>query len=81
MTKWATRRVTDEYREIVNLETGVVRKVPFASDKQWNYLETLRLEAAKNKDTHTRLKNRPTVFACSKAIDKLLKKKTQQTLL
>lgn len=80
MTQWRTLRVTDEFREIVNLDTGAVRKVPLASDKQWNYLESLR---SKHKDPskYTRLKNRPTVFAANKAIDKLLKKERQQELL
>ena len=81
MTRWRTTKITKEYREIVNLDTGSIRKVMLASDKQWDYLESLRLKHSKQPETHTRLKNRPTVFSASKAIDKLLKKESQQKLI
>lgn len=80
MTKWRITKITDSYREIVNLETGAVRKVPLASDKQFTFLQKLRANAGKEP-----LKNRPTVFAANKAIGKLLakeqKEKQQQTLI
>ena len=66
---WLTLSSKKEYREIVNLDTGSIRKVMLASDKQWDYLESLRLKHSKQPETHTRLKNRPTVFSASKAID------------
>lgn len=78
MARWVTNRITDEYREIINRDTGAIRKVPFASQKQWDYLESLRLEFAKNPDTHTKLKNRPTTFQASKQIDKLLARKQKR---
>lgn len=78
MTRWRTTKVTDEYREIVNLDTGAVRKVMLASDKQWAYLESLREKYSKN---YKPLKNRPTIFGAKKKIDKYLEKEKQQELL
>lgn len=81
MTNWRTTKVTNEYREIVNIDTGSIRKIPLASDKQWNYLESLREKNTKDPSKYSRLKNRPTVFGANKAIDKLLKKEQQQSLI
>lgn len=78
MTRWRTTKVTKEYREIVNVDTGSIRKVMLASDKQWAYLEQLRQRHSKN---YKPLKNRPTVFSASKKIDKYLEKEKQQTLI
>lgn len=75
MAKWMTTRVTDTYRESTNIETGAVRRVPFATDKQWSYLESLRTEIEGKTEP---LKNRPTQFAASKSIDRLLLKKQKQ---
>lgn len=74
MGDWRTNKVTDEYREIVNIKTGSIRKIPFASDKQWNYLESLREQAMKDPTKYSRLKARPSTFQASKQIDKLLSK-------
>lgn len=74
MGSWITTKVTDEYREITHTGTGSIRRIPFASDKQWNYLEMLRQQDKKDPSAYSRLKNRPTKFAASKAIDKLLAK-------
>ena len=60
-------KITDTYKEMVDVNTGVVRRVPLASDKQWNYLNQLRQNEGKEP-----LKNRPAVYAAKKAIDKLL---------
>lgn len=85
MANWRTLKITDAYREIVNMDTGVTRKVFYASEKQIKYLESLRYELAKNKDKYAPLKTKPTTFAAAKAIDKLLAKKQkleeQRTLL
>lgn len=78
MTKWRTLKVTNEYREIVNVDTGSVRKVMLASDQQWAYLEQLRQKHSKN---YKPLKHRPTVFSASKKIDKYLDKEKQQQLI
>lgn len=72
MGSWRTNRVTDEFRELVNIDTGALRRVPFASDKQFNYLQSLREQAGKPP-----LKNRPAAYAAAKAIDKLLAKKSK----
>lgn len=63
---------TDEYRDIVNIDTGQIRRVPMASDKQWAYLNNLRADAGKDP-----IKNRPAMFQAKKAIDKLLAKKSE----
>ncbi len=85
MANWRTLKITDVYREIVNTDTGAVRKVYFASEKQIKYLESLRYEMAKDKDKYSPLKTKPSTFAAAKAIDKLLAKKQkleeQRTLL
>ena len=78
MTKWCTLKVTNEYREIVNVDTGSVRKVMLASDQQWAYLDQLRQKHSKN---YKPLKHRPTVFSASKKIDKYLDKEKQQQLI
>lgn len=80
MTRWRTTKETNEYREIVNLDTGAVRKVMLASQKQWDFLESLRLKHSKQ-GKYSRLKNRPTVFSAKKKIDKYLEKEKQQQLL
>lgn len=76
MTRYRITKITDSYREIVNVDTGVVRRVALASDKQFNFLQKLRQEAGK-----PLLKNRPAAFQATKAIDKLLSKKQQTELL
>lgn len=81
MGDWRTQKVTDQYREIVNIKTGSIRRIPFASDKQWNYLEMLREKHAKDPSKYSRLKNRPTIHQAKKQIDKLLEKDKQQGLL
>lgn len=68
MAKEVTKR-TEEYLEITDTITGVIKKIMLASDKQWGYLNNLRDQLGK-----IPIKNRPTVFAASKAIDKALKK-------
>lgn len=80
MTRWRTTRETQEYREIVNLDTGAVRKVMLATDKQWDFLEGLRLKHSKKPENYSRLKNRPTIFSAKKKIDKYLEKEKQQQL-
>jgi hypothetical protein len=80
MTQYRIVKQTDSFREIVNLDTGAVRKIPMASDKQFSFLQKLRVEAGKEP-----LKHRPPAYQASKAIDKLLAKKSkeenQQTLI
>lgn len=76
MGDWRLTRQTDEFRELLNISTGQIKKVKMASDKQWAYLNSLRADVKK-----IPIKNRPTVFAASKAIDKLLSKAHQTSLL
>ena len=57
-------------REITNTKTGTVRNIPYASDKQWNFLQKLRADLGKEP-----LKNRQPAYKATKAINKLLKKK------
>lgn len=76
MPKYSIVRITKEYREIVNLDTGAVRRVMLASDKQFNYLNSLRADIGKPP-----LKNRPAAYQAMKAIDKLTEKTRQTKLL
>jgi hypothetical protein len=66
-------KVTDEYKEMVDVNTGVVRRIPFASEKQIKYLTYLR-----DLEGKPPLKNKPTVFSAKKAIDKLLLKQAKR---
>ena len=60
-------KTTDTYKEMVDTETGVVRRIPLASDAQLEYLNHLRSNEGKEP-----LKARPAVYAAKKAIDKAL---------
>lgn len=60
----------------MNTTTGQVKKIALASDKQFQYLQSLRSKFGKEP-----LKNRPTVFAANKAIDKLVERDRQTKLL
>jgi len=74
VSKWITTFDDKKtYREIANSETGVVRRISYASDKQWSYLQGLRAKLGKEP-----LKNRQVAYQASKAIDKLLKKIEEQ---
>lgn len=81
MTNWKITRRTDTYIEMTDIDTGKMKKIALASDKQWGYYEHLR-EKYTNKPP---LKHRPTVHACQNGIKRLLDKKEklerQQTLL
>lgn len=57
------------YRELVHIHTGSIRRLPMASDKQWDYLNWLRADLGKPP-----IKNRQTMWAAIKAIDKALAK-------
>lgn len=79
---WIITRRYDTYHEMTNTSNGALRKVALASDKQWDYLESLRLDVEGKIE---RLANRPYAHVASKRIDKLLEKQEkrdrQQTLL
>lgn len=79
---WVVTRRYDDYHELTNTDTGAMRNVYLASQKQWDYLENLRREVEGKTE---RLKNRPYMHIAKKRIDKLLEKKAkkerQQTLL
>jgi len=72
MSDWLTHRITDEYREIVNKETGAIKRVPFASEKQMQYIQSLRADLGK-----APLKSKPPMYAAIKMIDKLVAKKKE----
>lgn len=80
MTRYRIVKQTDSFREIVNVDTGAVRRIPMASDKQFSFLQKLR-----EQDGKPPLKHRPAAYQATKAIDKLLAKKqkeeNQQTLI
>lgn len=80
MANWRTQKITDTYREIVNIDTGAVRRINFASDKQMKYLESLRLEMMKDKDKYAPLKAKPSTFQAAKMIDKLLERKSKRDI-
>ena len=79
---WIITRRYDTYHELTNTDNGAMRKLMLASDKQWDYLESLRLDVEGKID---RLSTRPYTHVASKRIDKLLEKQQkrdrQQTLL
>lgn len=67
MSDWIITETTKEYKMLTNTKTGSMRKVPFASDKQFNYLQSLREQLGKPP-----LKHRPEAYKASKAINKAL---------
>lgn len=79
---WMVTRRYDTYHELTNTDTGAMKKVALATDKQWDYLESLRLDVEGKTE---RLANRPYAYQASKRIDKLVEKKEkrdrQQSLL
>ena len=79
---WIITRRYDTYHELTNTDNGAMRKLMLASDKQWGYLESLRLDVEGKID---RLSTRPYAHVASKRISKLLEKQqkrdSQQTLL
>ena len=79
---WIITRRYDTYHELTNTDNGAMKKVALASDKQWDYLESLRLDVEGKID---RLASRPYAYQASKRINKLVEKKEkrdrQQTLL
>lgn len=81
MGKWRITHRYDTFIEMTDVDTGAIKKIALASDAQWGYFESLR-SLYTNKPP---LKERPTVYAASKGIAKLLAKKEkderQQVLL
>lgn len=79
---WIITGRYETYHELTNTDNGVMRKLMLASDKQWDYLESLRLDV---EGKINRLANRPYAHVASKRIDKLLEKQqkrdVQQKLL
>lgn len=71
MTNWRVTRRTDEYIEMTDIDSGRMKKVALATDKQWGYYESLKSLYSKRPP----LKHRPTVFACSRGITKMLEAK------
>lgn len=63
-------------REITNTKTGAIKRIPYASAAQWEYLQTLRTKAGK-----TPLKNKLPAYKASKAIQKLLDSTKQSTII
>lgn len=76
MSRWRHWRTADGFMELVDTTTGEIKKVKLASQKQIDYLNSLRLQVDKNP-----LKDPLTVFAAIKAIDKLVEKTRQTKLL
>lgn len=76
MAQWRLYRTFPDHKELINMDTGAIRKVPLASDKQFEYLNSLRSEAGLEP-----LKHKPPVYSANKAIDKLLIKTRQAKLL
>ena len=72
---WIITRRYDTYHELTNTDTGAMKKVALASDKQWDYLESLRLDVEGKID---RLANRPYAYQASKRINKLVEKKEKR---
>ena len=73
MAEWQLWKKTNTHVEMVNRQTGVIKLMPLASDKQWAYLESLRREMTNRQP----LKDRPLAFKAKEQIDKLLAKKKQ----
>ena len=68
---WKITRRTDTYIEMTDTNSGAMKQIPLASDKQWGYYESLKQQYSNRPP----LKHRPTIYACSKGIEKLLAKK------
>lgn len=79
---WMITHRYDTYHELTNTDNGAMRKLFLASDKQWDYLESLRLDVEGKSE---RLASRPYMHQAKKRIDKLIEKQTkrdsQQSLL
>lgn len=79
---WIITRRYDTYHELTNTDNGAMKKLYLASDKQWDFLESLRADVEGKTE---RLANRPYMHQAKKRIDKLIEKKEkrdrQQTLL
>lgn len=64
------RKIVDNTLEIVNTETGEVRKIKLATDKQMAYIRALEKELKLKPRAYRGL----TVWQAKKVIDRLMKK-------
>lgn len=68
MARWAIESLNSTHKTMVNLDTGEIREIPLASEKQIKYLESLRKILAS--DHYEPLRSRLTSFEASKKIEK-----------
>lgn len=66
----------DGYREMVNTDTGEIKKIKLATEKQMKYLNSLRDQVGKPP-----VKGNLMIHQAVKQIDKLVEKTKQQRLL
>lgn len=71
------KRIVDGSLEIINTETGEVRKVKLATDKQITFIRLLEKEAGLKPRKYKGL----TVWHAKKVIDKLIKRTQQKRLI
>jgi hypothetical protein len=64
------KRIVDGSLEVINTDTGEVRKIKLATDKQINFIRKLEDELGLEQKAYRGL----TVWQAKKVIDKLLKK-------
>ena len=76
MSNWRIVKDTEQYRELVNIKTGSIRKTPYCTEKQFKYINYLRSQLDKEP-----LKNKPMLYKVNSIIEKLEKKTRQQKLL
>lgn len=69
MSDWRISRTTETYKEYMNISTSEIKTVRLATDKQFRLVQNLRAQVGKEP-----LKQRPAVYAATKAIDKPLEK-------
>ena len=75
MSDWRIVKDTKEFRELVNINTGTIKRNYYCSDKQFDYINSLRSEL--NKEP---LKHKPLAYRASSMIEKLKKKTSQLDL-
>lgn len=76
MSDWRIVEDTKEYRKLVNINTGTIRKSYYCTDKQFKYINYLRSQLDKNP-----LSKKPMNYRVQSIIEKLEKKTKQQRLI
>lgn len=76
MSNWRIVNSNKDYYELVNVYTGVTKKVVLCSDKQFDYINSMRKQLNK-----APLKSKPKIYEVNKVIERLQARTNQQALL